>query len=297
MDTRSRLGHLLAFLAFASWGLLTPLGKSLLEVFGPWTLNAVRFTLALVVLAPFLGRAGWQSAGKLLRNPWLVGANLLANASLGLYILSLKDLPAAVATLTFYAAPLVAAAGAHVFLKERVGAAFVPVALVVVAGGYVALFGLAAPAAGLHWGAFGLALASTGVWSGYSILMRKSATEVDSRGLVGLSFVVAWIFFTLMALAFDTTPVWSQISTAAWVDMAWYVLFPTLISLALYTLAVQRVAAGPVNLWVGAELAFTFLFAWLLLGETYRPIQLAGAAVVLLGVTAYTFYQLRPQAP
>lgn len=292
-----RRGLFFAALAFAAWGLLSPLGKRLLEAFDPMGLNAVRFAIALLAVAPFLGRGGWASTWMALRRPGVWVANVLANLSLAMYVWSLQDLPAAVATVTFYLAPLVTAVGGHFLLRERAGWAFAPAAAAVLAGGYVALFGWQAPDTRFPPGALVLAFLSTAVWAGYSLVMRKAAQGVPGRGLVGSAFVIAFLFFVVATPLIEPLPNLSGISATVWVDMAVYAAMPTVAALALYTLAIQKAPAGPVNLWVGAELVMTFLFAWLLLGETYTLVQLAGAGVVLVGVTAYTAWRIRPQAP
>jgi len=52
---RAKLGLVLAFLAYASWGLLSPVGKHLLLDFHPFALNAIRFVLATAVFLACIG--------------------------------------------------------------------------------------------------------------------------------------------------------------------------------------------------------------------------------------------------
>ncbi|HUR61677.1 MAG TPA: DMT family transporter [Candidatus Thermoplasmatota archaeon] len=280
-------GILLGFLAFASWGLLSPVGKHLLQGFQPMGLNAVRFVLAAMVIAPFLGLTGIRDSLRLLANRQVVWVNILANVSLSLFLYSLTTLPATYATLGFYTAPLWTAILARMLLKEHVGRWFPLAAAGLLLGGYLALFGLGAPPAGFsRWG-MALAVASGLVWAYYSVVLRRAAPSIPLKPLMGASFLIGALYYSLLALALEGPPAVLHRDAATWGWLALYVLVPTLASFILFSAALQRAPASTVNLLVGAELGFTALFAHFLFGDAFTVVQVGGLALVLASVTAY----------
>jgi drug/metabolite transporter (DMT)-like permease len=293
----AKLGLLLGFLAYASWGLLSPVGKHLLADFRPMGLNATRFVLAAAVLLPTLGRDGARQSLRLLARRDVLWMNLLANASLSLFLYSLTLLPATYATLGFYTAPLWTAVLARFLLGEHVGPWFVPAAAGLLAGGYLALFGLAPPDAGFSALGMALAVASGLVWAYYSVALRKAAPDLDLKPLMGASFLFGAAYFGLLALVLEGPPALLHQDPGTWGWMALYVAVPTLASFILFNAALQRAPASTVNLLVGAELGFTAVFANLLFGDGFTAVQLAGLLLVLASVTAYLAVRARMAQP
>lgn len=301
---RAATGILLAFAAYASWGLLSPVGKHLLATEATMGLNAVRFTIAAALVLAAIGPAAVRASFVLLGDGRLWWANLLANVSLTLFLYSLTMLPLATyATLGFFTAPLWTAALAHRFLGERAGPWFLPACAAMMAGGWLTLFGMAGPPPGFDVLGMALAVGSGLLWAVYSVELRKAAPSLPLRPLMGASFVMAALYFVALALVVEGPPNFLHRDAAGWGWMAFYVAIPTLASFVLFNAALQRAGAGPVNLLVGAELAFTALFAWLLFGDTLDPAQGIGLALVLGSVTAYLWARTRsfsrsaPQGP
>lgn len=295
----ARRGILFAFLAFASWGLLSPVGKHLLDMpaYEPLGLNFVRFALATVALLAILGPAVTRQSLRLAARGNILWPNLLANLSLTLFLYSLELLAEPTqATLGFYAAPLFTAMLAHWMLGERAGPWFLPATAGLLGGGYVALFGLSAPASGFSALGMGLAVASAIVWAYYTVALRKAAPDVELKPLLGASFVIGTVWYGVLALALEGPPAVLQQSAESWTWMAIYVLVPTLASFILFNASLQLAPAGTVNLLVGAELAFTALFAALLFGDRFTVVQVLGLVVVLASVTLYLWERSRAEA-
>jgi len=295
---RTSLGIGLAFLSYASWGLLSPMGKHFLGsgAYLPNGLNAVRFGLAAVVFLAVAGPRSFVASLRLLRRRDLLTFNALANLSLTLFLYSLAMLPQATyATLGFYTAPLWTAVLAHVILRERAGPWFPVAAAALLAGGYLTLFGFAPPPAGFSAGGLALAIASGLVWAWYTVLLRKSAPDIPLKPLMGASFIFGAAWFALLALVLEGPPALLHQTGTSWALMAVYVAVPTLASFILFNAALQRAPAGMVNLLVGAELGFTAIFAALLYHDAFSLAQVLGLAVVLVAVTAYLWVQAKGQ--
>ena len=291
MDRRQRTGLLLAFLAFASWGLLSPVSKRLLEDFTPLGVNAVRFAAATLLVLPWLRWGGLRDSLRLLRRKEILWVNLLANGSLTLFLYSLVVLEPTFSTLGFYTAPLFTAVLASFALKEPIGPWFAPAVAGFLVGGYLTLFGPAPPGPGFHLPGIVLALLSAVVWAWYAVDLRRLARDVPFKPLMGAAFLFGTVYYYGLAVAIDGPPNVLHQSAATWGWVAIHVAFPTVASFMLFNAALQRAPAGPVNILVATELAFTVLFAWLLFGEDFTRWQLLGLAVALGSVSGYLWSQ------
>jgi drug/metabolite transporter (DMT)-like permease len=294
---RRSSGLLLAFAAYACWGFLSPVSKHLLADFEPLGLNAVRFLLATLVLLPWLGWKGMRDSLRTIRRKEVLWVNLLANASLTLFLYSLVHLRPAFSTLGFYSAPLWTALLAAVVLKEKVGPWFAPAAVLLLGGGYLALFGWSRPGAGGGFDTWSmdLTLLSAVVWAWYSVELRRHAPRFELKPLMGASFLFGTVYYYVLAVALEGWPaiLHREAHTYGW--LAVQVVFPTLLSFILFNAALQRAPAGTVNILIAAELAFTVLFTWLLFGETYSKVQLAGLGIALVAVSGYLWVQSRTE--
>lgn len=287
------LGLLLALTAYTCWAFLSPITRRLLEDAGPMWLNAIRFAIATALLAPFVGRAGWASAWRLMRDRRLLAANGMANVSLAAFTAALITLDAAPATLLFYTAPLWTALLAWWMLRERPGPGFAIAGALLLVGGYLGLYGWAGPD-GIAATGFLLALGSGVGWALYTVLLRSRAPDVPFKGLIGMSFLVGTLFFAVAAPIVEGAP--PTLDAAAWSWMALYVLVPTLGSFVAFNAATRLVAAAEVNLMVGAELVGASALAWIMLGEALGPIQVVGLGIVVVAVTWHAWYEARGAA-
>lgn len=294
---RTTQGLLLALAAFASWGFLSPVSKRLLEEFEPMGVNAVRFLVATVAILPWLGMKGIRDSLRTLARPEVLWVNVLANGSLTLFLYSLVDLRPAFSTLGFYAAPLFTAGLAAVVLKERVGPWFPPAVACLLVGGYLTLFGLAAPGEG--FAAFGmtLALLSAVVWAWYTVELRRHAPHIELKPLMGASFLFGTLFYYAGAVVLEGWPNVLHQEPSTWGWVALMVAFPTLAAFILFNAALQRAPASQVNILIAAELGFTVLFSWLLFQESYSRWQLGGLALALVSVSGYLWVTGRGRGP
>lgn len=289
-------GLWLALVAFASWGFLSPVGKHLLEEFHPMGLNAVRFLLGTLAILPWLGWSGMRDSLRTLRRKEILWFNLLANVSLTFFLYSLTMLRPAFSTLGFYSAPLWTAALAAVVLKERVGPWFIPAIAGLFVGGYLTLFGLAAPPSGFSTLGMGLALLSAVVWAWYAVELRRHAPGIPLKPLMGSGFLFGTLYYYALAVVLEGWPNLFHRDAATWGWLAVYVIFPTVLAFVLFSAALQRAPASQVNILIAAELGFTVLFSWLLFRETYAPWQLVGLAIALASVSGYLYVQGRSDA-
>ncbi|MGB1697414.1 MAG: DMT family transporter [Thermoplasmatota archaeon] len=276
-------GLLLAAAAYAGWGLLSPGNKILLDYLDPFWLQSLRAAGSFAIVALIAGPQV-KALPRLLANRHLVLLSLAGNVvSFGLFISSLQFLDATYTTLGFLTAPLWTALLARVKLGEEMGPWFLPAVAGLLLGAWLAIDG------GGQFTVIGMLLAvgAGAAWAVYSVQLRIHAPGIGLTQLMLVSMAVSFLGFSLLAMLFEAPPNLSSLNVEAWVWTFIQIAIPTILSLYLFNAALQRAPAGKVNMLVGMELAATVFFAWILLGDTFSALQLAGLVLVLASITGY----------
>jgi drug/metabolite transporter (DMT)-like permease len=208
------------------------------------------------------------------------------------YAGAIQLLPVGIALLFEYTAVLLVALVAFFFLKEKVRAQLW------VAIGCV-LVGLAVVAevwAGSLNG-LGILLALVAAVS-LTIYFLVGERQVGKTSPLAVAFwttgfaTVFWAFFSgwweLQPSTFShLVPVGGAIGSLdvpLWVPLAWSVVFGSFLSFLFSFLALKHLSATAAGIIASSEVIFAFLVAWLWLGEGLNPVQIIGAAVVLVGI-------------
>ncbi|MBP2194238.1 drug/metabolite transporter (DMT)-like permease [Nocardia goodfellowii] len=289
---RLRTGLIIAVASATSFGLSGSLARGLLDA--GWSAAAavaVRVLVAAAVLLPIAVvqlRGDWQL---LRRNAALITAyGLLAVAGTQLaYFNAVRYMEVGVALLIEYTAPIPVVAWLWLRHRERPGAGTVVGGLIGLTGLVLVIdlrSGLAASWIGIAW-----ALAAMIGAAAYFVLSAHGdgtlpGTVLAAGGLLvgGLVLLVAGAF-GIVPLHFGTAPVVFRDFTVSW--------WVPVLTLGVVTAAFAYVSGIAATRLLGSRLAsFVALFevlaalsfAWLLLGEAPRLIQLLGGALILIGV-------------
>lgn len=286
-------GLIAALLAAAAFGTSGPFAKSLIEAgWTPTLVVFIRMVGASVALLPFaigpLVRQ-WQSVRR--NVPLVIAYGLLAVglAQLG-YFQAVERLPVGVALLLEFLGVVIVvlvvwfltrvrphrltflgmalAIGGLVFVLDITGA--VRPDLVGVAWGLVAAFGLA--------GHFILAGRPNPIPS-IAFACLGLGTGAVALGVLGLVQVLP-----MSAGSGTVTLLGAQ--TPAWVAFGELILIAAALAYVLAIMGARRLGSTLASFIGLTEVLFAIGFAWLLLGELPRPIQLLGGAFILAGVVA-----------
>lgn len=277
-----RLVPLLCLLgAVVFWGTSFVATKSALAYFSPMTVIWLRMAVATVVFLPawfFLPKPDYRP-GDL---KWLALVALLQPC---IYYLAegyaVKFTTSAAAGVISAIVPLLVAAGAWLFLRERLSARSAIAIAVSLAG--VALLSVggraAATAPNPVLGNVLEVLAMTSA-AGSMIAIKHLASRYGAWFITGLQAAVGAVFFLPGALLGNPSS-WGGAPMNAWLAVAYLGTFVSLAAFGLYNMAVVRMPANRAALSINLVPAVALIAGWLLLGESLSPIQLAACASIV----------------
>ena len=277
------------------WGTNFVVMKRIFSEIDPMAFNAVRMTLAaLVLLGILLVREGWQS---LPRRDWLklIALGLLGNTFYQIpFVTGLKLIPPGNSALLIATIPVWTAFLARLLGWERItrrvwlGIALSFMGVLLVTLGTPAAPGAgAAVALGLDraslWGNL-LTLIAAACWAGYTVfskdlLKRYSPLRVSTLGLLA-GIVGLWLVSVPNVLH---TP-WLKLPGGVWAAVLYSGIFPIAVAYVIWATGVQRVGAARTAIYNNLVPVVTFLLAYFALAQPITLLQGIGGAVVLAGV-------------
>jgi drug/metabolite transporter (DMT)-like permease len=208
------------------------------------------------------------------------------------YAIAVSLLPVGIALLLEYTAVLMVALIALFVFKERVKARlWVAIACVLVGLTVVAQIWAA------HLNPFGVLMALVAAVT-LTIYFVVGEREVGKSSPLGVAFwtmgfaSIFWLIFgdwwkldpTILGTSVPLSGNLSALSVPLWVPLIWNMLLGSFAPFFLSLLALKHLTATAAGIVASSEVVFAFAIAYLWLGEGLNPVQLAGAAVVLVGI-------------
>ncbi|MHB8605530.1 MAG: DMT family transporter [Thermoplasmatota archaeon] len=276
----TRAGFLLIVVSAVSFGGVAVLTKLALATgLSVLALSFWRWAIAFAALSPIIFvRRARRPPPRLTLAALALGV-IGQFATSGLYTASLAELPANVASFLLYLSPVFVALAAATLLRERLTRRGVGALALAVLG--LAFLTLAAR----------LALAPLGVAFALAAAVAYSATIVTGRRLTrdADGLVVAWLIMAGATASFGAaalaTRSWSlPLGVEAWREVVLLGVFSTALPVGTFYLALPRIGAPRAALVSTLEPVSTIAVAYFALGETFAPLQLIGAAAILVAV-------------
>jgi drug/metabolite transporter (DMT)-like permease len=248
----------------------------------PLTLITVRMAAALVALALFLRLTGTPIPLPPRERNSALALGILNGAMAFCLISSFDHVAIALAILVFYLYPMLTGIGAWLLGQERLGRGLV-VGLI---GGFAGLV-LALEVRGDVSGAFGtgvgLALAAALLMACVALYGVRVMRTSNTRSVIFHMHVSAVTLFAVASLVYGD---WAMPSTTrGWIGFAANAACYTVAIVAFFT-GMARIGAVRSSLLMNLEPVASIGFGFLLLGQVLDARQLAGAALVILSVTA-----------
>ena len=265
------------------WGVNFLAIHASLEQFPPLFLVALRFLVMAVPTVLFIPRPQ-------VKLRWLIGYGLGFGTLqfIGLYLGMAAGFPAGLASLVLQSsAPFTVLLGA-LLLRERIGARSATGVAIAVVG--LVTVGLVRGAGG-SWGPFLLVVAGGLGWALGNLAARQASAPDPLRLTMWMS-VVPPLPMLALSLAFEgperivasLTTSMTPAAVPAWIGLGYTVLVGTVLGSGVWVWLMSRHPAGRVAPFSMLVTVSGLTTAWLVLGETPHPLELAGGALVIGGV-------------
>ena len=164
-------------------------------------------------------------------------------------------------------------------LREKVAPRTIVLGLVALGG--VALIVLAAAKGGSSRSGDLLAACAVVTWSAYLLVTKHVRREVGTNAFMAVMSTVAAVVVAPVALATHRV---GSVSTKGWVLIGVMVITSGVVAHGALAWAQRRVPVSTTSIMQLSQPGMSTLWAFLLLGEAVRPIQLVGMAIVLVAV-------------
>ncbi len=228
--------------------------------------------------------AGWRTGGPRVRGNTGVYALLTVLnvvGFFGLQTLAVMELPSGLAAVLIYLQPVLTGVLAAPLLGERLGANKLAGLLLAFAGIVVVSAGaISGHVSGLG---VGYAVASALMWSLGTIAFKRTQGRVDPWWAVALPFLAGGAVLTVAGLAVEGAHIgWSASFVAA---LAYAALVGTALAWALWFALVGSGEASRASTYIFFVPVLSLVFGAVLLGERIGLSLLAGAVLVVAGVS------------
>ena len=250
------------------------------------TIAALRLGLAAMVLIPLVTLRSRRELAALAGCDMLlaIGSGALLAVHFWSWIASLEYTSVASSTVLVTTNPLWVGLASLALLRERLPTAAVLGIGLSLLGTVITFSAETTVATPSPRPALGnsLALVGAAAASGYLLIGRALRSRVGLLAYVGLAYGAAAALLGTAAV-FARSPV-AGYSSEAWLYLAALALGPQLLGHTSFNWALRRMSATFVALAILGEPIGSAILAWLLFGERFGPLQLAGFALVLLGI-------------
>jgi len=282
-----RRADLLLITAAAVWGVSFVVVKEALTSASPLLFLALRFTIATLVLAPFVDLRGGFSRAELRAGVVLTAllASGFATQAYGLqYTTPARS--AFIVAMSSVLAPFIAL----VLLKHRTGW-MVLLALVIAGSG---IYFLTAPdTGGLNRGDLWTLITAV-VFGGHIVAVSEFSKRFDAQRLVWLQLPGTALGTLIAALLLEQLRFdWSFSLIAALLFLA---VMSTVVALVWQFRAQREMSSARASLLFCLEPVFAALTSWLFWGETFSASQGFGALLILAGMVLAVVGEARAEA-
>jgi drug/metabolite transporter (DMT)-like permease len=269
-------------LAIGSSGIFVRLSET-----GPTATAFWRGCLALPLLAVWAwlerrSRGSWAAAGTTrasLREPLLLWAGVFFAGDLGLWHASLMLTSVAASSLEANCAPMLVTLFAWALWGERPRLPFL-LALALAFGGMLLILAPKLGGGGHALLGDALGLGTACFYAAYILAVAR----LRGRHGTGIVMFVSTLVFTLILLPLALLEKFLPATAHGWWVLAGCAVTAQVLGQGLIAYALAHLPAtfGAVGLYV--QVVAAGVYAWLLLGERLAPVQIAGAAVVLVAI-------------
>ncbi|NLB50500.1 MAG: DMT family transporter [Clostridiaceae bacterium] len=274
--TKTRKAHLLLLLTSFLWGTAFVAQSVALDYIGPFTFNALRYGIAVLVLLPFLIARKPKLDWRFFRVSLLIGLILFVSSSLQQRALLTATAGKAgfITSLYIVLVPIISQ-----FFGRKVGVHH----WLAVAASFVGLYLMTYAASGQFTSADVLLFVASIGYSIHIIVIEKYAADVDAIALSAVQFAVASVLSLVVASFAEQSFSWILIRAAV-PSILYTGIFSNGVANTLQIVAQKDSHSTVASLIMGLEAVFAVIGGAIILGERFSPREILGVLIMLASV-------------
>jgi len=276
--------YLMLFSGMALFGSATPLSKLVTQHFPVFIAGGLRVLLAFLVLLPFIKLSNLKNYRG--RDRWLL-LGIAVFGVLGFTALMLygtKLVSGVTGSIVMSTTPAVTAILSVLFFKDEVTWKKV-LALALAIAGVLVLQLKGQRTGGSHpWLGVLLIFAAVCCEAGYTLMGKALTKNYPPEEISGLTALIAVVLFVPFAIWQSSELHFEKITLINWLALAAYGLITMGLGSVLWYKGITRVEGTVAASFMGVMPVSALLLSYLLLGEQFRWLHLAGFALVFSGV-------------
>ena len=286
-------------LGMAAFGSATPISKIVTGALPVFVASALRVALGAIVLAPFAVQA---RGAPLERRDWVYTSVIAVFGMFGfsaLMLYGMKEISGVAGAIVMSTTPAVTAAASMLFLKEQPTWRKLLAAALAVAGVLILHLGGSSSESAGERPLLGMLLVFGAVLCEvvYTLVGKKVSERVDPTRVAFLASAIALPLFVPFAIWQWSEFRPSDIGSGVWIALAWYGAGTLGLGTWLWYSGVRKAEGAVAAAFMGVMPCSALLLSYVLLGEQFRWLHLAGFAVVFAGVALVSWEHQRMEQP
>lgn len=121
-------------------------------------------------------------------------------------------------------------------------------------------------------------------WAYYTVLAKPLLERISPLKLTSITMAIGTVFFLPFASKGIIQIPWITVSLEVWAALLYSALFALAICYVIWYSSVKRVGNSKTAIYGNITPIFSVLFAYFILSERMRPLQIVGALIILGGV-------------
>ncbi|VBB07008.1 Hypothetical protein LUCI_2252 [Lucifera butyrica] len=118
----------------------------------------------------------------------------------------------------------------------------------------------------------------------YTVFSKKLVDKYSSYQIMAYVMTITALAFAVISLPALTALNWSRIPLPAWLSILYSGVLGLSIGNFLWVWAIGRIGSTKAALYNNLSPVFAIFASWILLGETFGPLQIAGAMIIFSGL-------------
>jgi len=281
------LTHLMLLGATFFWGLNPMVMKIGLEELQPFPFNTLRLFFGVVIAFPFLLLSRtWKPVQKKDLPQFLIVSIFGFFLFQFCYSIGVAAASASVASIILGTLPINVALISRIFRIERLtrlkisGIIATFIGVVLIAAGRNSGFNMQGT---YLWGVLLLEIAEIG-YATFTVSIKPLTARYSSNQIVFIVMSISLILFALYSLPVYGVEVYRDIQPLTWGSAVFSGIFALILGNILWSTGIKRIGSTNTSVYGNLQPVFGVGAAILILHETLSALQIAGAAVILIGV-------------